>query len=504
MIRLAPFMTMLLLIVWLTTSSATGQQSLRFEVSLDPKLATEPISGRLYLFLTTDPQKPPMRGGSWSKPEPMLGADVQGWLPGASQILDDQADCFPLPISQLPPGKYRLQAVLDQDIYFPHPSQGPGNFFSQVVDLDWTNPKEATIKLPLTEIVPPLELADTDRVKFIQQKSQRLSEHYGREVIDRVGIILPESYETQPDRRYPVYYEITGFGGNLRGVGRRGPNRRNTPEGEVEFIRVILTGECKDGHHVYANSAKNGPRGDALVEEMIPHIDANFRTIPDPRARFVGGHSSGGWSSLWLQVTYPTIFGGCFSSSPDPVDFRDFQGTNLYAEPPQSLYVDAAGNRRPLARNGQQVTIWYDDFARMDHAMKRGGQLKSFEAVFSPLDSKGNPAAAWDWSTGYVHPEVIEHWKKYDIRLQIESQWGTLRPQLAGKIHIVMGELDTFYLEGATHRLADTLRELGSDASIEFIPNASHSLPPEARAKLSEAMKQSFLKSFHADGTPRS
>ncbi len=36
------------------------------------------------------------------------------------------------------------------------------------------------------------------------------------------------------------------------------------------------------------------------------------------------GHSSGGWSSLWLQIEHPEVFGGVWSLAPDPVDFRDF------------------------------------------------------------------------------------------------------------------------------------------------------------------------------------
>ena len=77
-------------------------------------------------------------------------------------------------------------------------------------------------------------------------------------------------------------------------------------------LQVLLV-FCR-GHSVYANSAVNGPRGDALVEELIPYVDAHFRTVAAPTARFVTGHSSGGWSSLWLQVSYPDTFGGVWSS----------------------------------------------------------------------------------------------------------------------------------------------------------------------------------------------
>ena len=47
--------------------------------------------------------------------------------------------------------------------------------------------------------------------------------------------------------------------------------------------------------------------------------------------RFLNGHSSGGWATLQLQTHYPKIFGGTWSTSPDPSDFHDFTGVDLYA-----------------------------------------------------------------------------------------------------------------------------------------------------------------------------
>ncbi|MFM8872344.1 MAG: alpha/beta hydrolase-fold protein, partial [Phycisphaerales bacterium] len=69
------------------------------------------------------------------------------------------------------------------------------------------------------------------------------------------------------------------------------------------------------------DSAANGPRARALVEEFIPALERQFRLVRRPEARIVTGHSSGGWSALWLQLTHPETFGACFPSTPDPVDF---------------------------------------------------------------------------------------------------------------------------------------------------------------------------------------
>jgi pimeloyl-ACP methyl ester carboxylesterase len=211
--------------------------------------------------------------------------------------------------------------------------------------------------------------------------------------------------------------------------------------------------------------------------------------VADPRARLLTGHSSGGWSSLWLQVTYPDVFGGTWSTSPDPVDFRDFQRIDLYAAG-ENMFRDRKGERRPIARMGKIPALWYDDFTRMDDVIGWGGQLGSFEAVFSPLDPDGRPRKLWDRSTGAVDPAVARAWEAYDIRLVLERNWPTLGPKLKGKLRVITGDVDTFYLEGAVKLLKESLDRLGSDAKVEIIPNRDHStlLDPALATRLDREM----------------
>ena len=96
-----------------------------------------------------------------------------------------------------------------------------------------------------------------------------------------------------------------------------------------EMINVYLDGSCPMGHHEFADSANDGPWGQALTKEFIPYLESKFRMDAVPSGRLLTGHSSGGWSTLWLQVNYPEVFGGTWSTSPDPVDFRSFSGADL-------------------------------------------------------------------------------------------------------------------------------------------------------------------------------
>lgn len=485
----------MLLALVLATTAAAGEK-LRFEIDLPEAVAKQPVSGRLFVFLSTRDRGEPRFGPSWFSPEPFFATDVKDFAPGETRAIDDAADGFPDELSTLKPGKYRVQALLDHDFYDAHQAHGVGNFYSKPLEVELDPATGQLVRLSLDQVVEAQKFPAGELVEEVEFKSELLSAFHKREVIDRCGVVLPKSYHDpkQKDRRYGVIYVIPGFGGNHRQAAGYARMYAPRAEGDEEFIVVMLSGQCKWGHHVYADSATNGPRGESLLKELIPLIDEKYRTVAEPTARFVTGHSSGGWSSLWLQVAYPETFGGVWSTSPDPVDFRDFQQVDLYADPPLSLYRDEKGERRPIARRGETPVLWYDSFGKMDDVLGRGGQLRSFEAVFSPLDKDAQPAMLWDRETGRIDPAVAEAWKKYDIRLRIEEDWDELKPKLAGKIHIVMGSLDTFYLEGAVRRLQEALTELGSDAEVEIHEGKDHGsvITRDLQAKIRRQMSEAF------------
>ncbi len=477
-------------------SPQSVQPATTIEVALDHGVADGPVSGRLLVLFSKKPTPAPMKGPNWFSPEPFFATDVTDLAPGQSMVVTDAADGYPAPLSQLTPGKYYVQAVLHRSFDFADHNNGPGNFYSpvkQVVVGGAGSDGAVLAKLRLSSTIGALRYDQTAHAKVVSQRSNLLSEFHHRDVENRALVLLPPSYEREPDKRYPVYYEITGFGATIKDLQARYPTSKIAAEG-VEFIHVMLTGQCQWGHHVYADSATNGPRGESLVNELIPAIDRQFRTIGKPEARFLGGHSSGGWASLWLQVRYPEKFAGVWSTAPDPVDFRDWQGTNLYANR-ANVYRTADGIRKPLARGRGRTLLWYDNFTKMDDTLGRGGQIRSFEAVFSPLDGTGLPARCWDRRTGAVDPIIVEAWKKFDISLILNENWETLKEPLAGKIHVLMGTQDTFFLTRATELLAERLKELGSDARIEFIEGRNHFnlINPATLQRINSEMAKRYL-----------
>ncbi|MGE3809384.1 MAG: alpha/beta hydrolase-fold protein, partial [Gemmataceae bacterium] len=313
---------------------------------------------------------------------------------------------------------------------------------------------------------------DSERVKLVEVESKLLSSFHGRPTHLRAAVILPKSYGKDPQKRYPVVYEIPGFGGTHTMAHALAARRDPTNVDGEEVLWVVLDPSTRWGHHVFADSPNNGPCGRALIEELIPALEKKHRGLGLPAGRFVTGHSSGGWSSLWLQVTYPDFFGGCWSTAPDSVDFRDFQKVNVYED--DSLFVDKEGKLRPLARKGAKPILFTKNFCDMEVVLGHGGQMGSFEAVFGPRGADGRPRPLWDRQSGKIDRDVAKTWEKYDIRLCLERNWDKLGPRLKGKVHVYMGGEDTFYLDGATALLKTSLAKLGSDAVIEIFPGKDH------------------------------
>src|SRR5262249_55038825 len=161
-----------------------------------------------------------------------------------------------------------------------------------------------------------------------------------------------------------------------------------------------------------------------------------------------------------------------------------------------NMFVDEEGENRPLARVRGKAVLFYKPFSDMEDIIGHGGQLPSFEAVFSPRGPDGKPRKLWERKTGNIDPETAKAWEKYDIRLVLERNWKMLGPKLAGKIHVYMGGDDTFYLDGATVLLKESLAKLGSDAKVEIFPGKDHgSLMDRAmRERIAKEMAETFRK----------
>ncbi|MGN6382040.1 MAG: alpha/beta hydrolase [Dyella sp.] len=471
-----------------------------FRVELGSQ-SSQPASGRLLLFAVDaktaraaakDGKVEEVDTNPFKPSETAIAArEVTHLAPGEGITMDADAVAFPKAFSQLPPGDYLLQAVLDTHHDYNYHGRDAGDVVSPVVEahlpgamprlvLDKVLPERGLWDFPKGALSPTTEkhLADAKtHLKPIDFVSPALSAFWGRPIHMRGWVLLPPGYDASGKTTYPVVYHTHGFGGSDRSEAATGlmAYGQMAEKAMPPMIWVLLDESSATGTHEFADSVNNGPWGEALTTELIPSLEKQYRMDGKASGRFLNGHSSGGWATLWLQTRYPKVFGGTWSTSPDPSDFHDFTGPDLYA-PHANVYHRADGTAYPLVRDKGKVYASLEQFAKMERVLgPYGGQMASFDWVLSPRGKDGRPMPMFDRDTGDVDPSVVAYWHDhYDIAHRLKTNWPALKPDLDGKIHLYVGTADTFYLDGAAHRLKAVLDGLGAKSSFHFLPNRTH------------------------------
>ena len=136
-------------------------------------------------------------------------------------------------------------------------------------------------------------------------------------------ILLPSAYATDAGRRFPVLYWLHGSGGGAGGI----------PVLAETFTRAMDRGAMPQAIIVFPNGLANGmycdwKDGSVLVErvfidDLLPHIDATYRTIASREGRIIEGFSMGGYGAGRLGFAYPELFRGVSMLGAGPVQ-RDF------------------------------------------------------------------------------------------------------------------------------------------------------------------------------------
>jgi len=496
------------LLALIVVAAVSGRAALEWQARSQPPIflvkldgaATQPVSGRLLLFATpAQAARADAPGGvvtsvdadAWHPNKAAVAArDIARLAPGQTVEIDTDALAFPTGFSHLPPGDYLLQAVLDQDHNYNYSGRDTGDLISPVVSVRLPAITPAVLKLVAvhTRAEPwslpwesPAVRADAADARLhtvkLERTSALLSAFWGRDIAMRGWVLLPPGYDASATRRYPTVYFTHGYGGDENTLVDDVVNvHLAMKQGSMPpMIWVFLDQSSPTGTHEFANSVNNGPWGDALVDELIPYLESRYRMDGDAHGRLLTGHSSGGWATLWLQTHYPTVFGGTWSTSPDPVDFHDFSGVNLYA-PKVNLYHRPDGTPWPIDRVHFHAEGSFADAARLEQVLgPYGGQLSSYEWVFSPRGVDGAPMKLFDRYTGDIDPQVRDYWvDRYDITHYVQTHWPTLKADLDGKIHIAVGTDDTWYLDGAVHKFQIVLDSLHAHADIRFLPNKAH------------------------------
>lgn len=435
-----------------------------FRVSYPAAVLGEPFTGKVILYLNKE-NKNPKNAMAGLEMYPCFSVEVRDVKPGDVVTFDDRAASYPVKLSEVERGEYYVQAVWDRNLGGRAISASPGNLYSLSQRVKLTKDVNASFVLSCDQVVPQQRFTETRFGKELKVASGLLSTFSGRSVTVDAAVLLPREYYTQSDRRFPVVFAIFGYGGDYhRFSGDTSAFSR--PLDTVSCITVYLDGNCSGGHSVYANSDNNGPWGDALISEFIPALEKIYRCNG---ARLLRGHSSGGWTAAWLQTHYPAMFAGCWSSSPDPVDFRSFLRVNLYEE--DNIFYRKNGSQYAVVTiAGAFPVSTMKQCYQQEYVLYRGEQMHSFNQVFSVKGPNGQPVSICDPVTGAIDKSCFEHWKYYDICAYLRGHWASLEKGLQGKIRVSVGDQDNFLLNYAVHLLDNEMKKLDTRFVFAYYP----------------------------------
>jgi Putative esterase len=524
---------------------SVAQAETRFEITYDRAVHSGPITGRVILVIArSDAPEPRFQIGP--NATPIFGVDADGLQPGQPAIVDQTTFGHPVDsLAGLAAGDYYVQAMLnvytkcqrgDGRTLWVHWDMGgrffnvsPGNLYSEVRKVRLDPAAGYNVNLSLNRVIAPADSpGDTKWIKHVQVKSELLSKFWGVPVYLGATVILPEGYDERADVRYPVVY-AQGYVGSPAFYFNEDPNSARQQEGlrassnvqpgyeffqewtSDKFPRFLLVTFVEpspffpDGYGV--NSANNGPYGDAVTQELIPHVEKRFRAIAKPHARLLEGASTGGWESLALQLKYPDFFGGAWIFNPDPIDFRRYQLVNIY-EDENAFTAPGRGwtaAERPMRRSVEgQVNLTVRQVSQFEAVLgskgRSGYQFNAWEAVYGPVGQDGYPRPLWDKRTGKIDREVALYMRDngFDLRHYAEKNWPTLGPKLAGKLHFIAGDMDNFYLNTAVYLFEEFARQTTnpkSDATFEYgRPMKGHSWHSKNFADLLREMADQIKK----------
>jgi hypothetical protein len=374
-----------------------------------------------------------------------------------------------------------------------HWNRKPGNLYSDAVKVKFDPAAAGVTRIELTKTIPPIDPPkDTKYIRHVKLQSKLLSAFWGRPMYLGAVVLLPEGFDQHPDARYPVLYYQGHFapsfnagtpfvtespaagGGAGRGGGQNGYRfYQDWTSGRLPRMIVVCTQDANpyydDSYAV--NSANLGPYGDALIQELYPYVEKQFRAIGEGWARAVYGASTGGWRTLALQVLHPDFFNGAWVACPDPIDFRAYSLVDLYHDQ-NAFYADSPWKQAPIPmeRTAEgKVLSFMEDAIRFELVLgargRSGEQFDIWQAVYSPVGDDGYPKPILDPRTGAIDHQVAEYWKEhYDLDAMLQREWATLGPKLAGKLHFAVGDNDSYYLDRAvrlTEKFLESTKEPG-------------------------------------------
>jgi S-formylglutathione hydrolase FrmB len=266
----------------------------------------------------------------------------------------------------------------------------------------------------------------------------------------RACVRVPAGYAEHPERHYPVIYGLPGLMSTDAAV---------VPGYHLDLDEAIVVGvdtSTRTGSTYLVDSPISGKWDAFFTNDLIPYIDAHYRTLPRREARAVVGHSTGGFNAVSYGLRHPELIGVIGASSPDGLDLPVWFG---------------AGGVKP----------WILGFARIEHGLGGAGQFVSYAADWSPS------ASGYDWpfdASGHLIDSVLARWIAQSPTTWVRdpARVAALKP-FSGHIYLAVGDSDEFDLYPPTAAFSKTLTEAGI-ANELVVTHGGHGNRPQHLAAI--------------------
>ncbi len=268
-------------------------------------------------------------------------------------------------------------------------------------------------------------------------------------------VYLPPGYENS-DAQFPVVYCLTGFTGRGKMLLNDNAFSPNLAERMDKLIAdkkiepmIAVMPDCftRYGGSQYINSSATGNYEDYLTREIVPFIDANFRTITDKNSRAVMGKSSGGYGAMIMAMRHADIFGLACSTAGDCYFELCYQPDFVKA------FRAIKGEPKVLIEK-----FWNEELRKGKQDFE-GLNIIGMSACYSPNPtSKLGFDLPFDLETGEIRADIWVKWLEHDPVRLAEKYAENLKSLKL--FYIDAGKKDEFALDLGARILSKKLKEL--------------------------------------------
>lgn len=301
---------------------------------------------------------------------------------------------------------------------------------------------------------------------FFESKALRdnpLGDPANREVI----VYLPPGYD-ESRARLPLILMLPGYAGSPSGIVSYDPFRKNTIEdldaqivqGEAPpFILALPDCMTRFGGSQFIDSIAHGAYQSYLADEVIPEIDARFRTVQAAEGRAIVGRSSGGFGALRMALDRPGVVSAIASHAGDAL----FEVTMRPMFTGAAVAMARAGGveafARKLLEEGPKDGLDFDGAFTLAAAQSYSPNLEA------PPPHVDLPV---DLETGVIRQDVFERWLAHDPVRRIEKQSEALRSLRFA--YLDAGDGDEHGLNFGARALKRGLEAAGVEVEYEEFP----------------------------------